>query len=121
MLMGDDKDQYPLFSLRDGAVFNLDDAALRGRLIRAGIPENKVEALVAVYRGDHPKDSPTDLYFRISTDRGARRNTVRQAELKLEQGKGDVHLWYCPWDTPLAEGTKKIRAFHTWCNANPAR
>ena len=41
------------------------------------------------------------------------RNAIRQAELKLEQGKGEVYMWYCQWNTPLAEGTKRIKAFHT--------
>lgn len=113
MLIGNDKDESTLFALRDEALFRLDDSGLRERLIKAGIPEGKVSDLLTVYRRDHPKDSPTDLYFRISTDRGARRNAVRQAELKLEQDKADVYMWYCQWDTPLAEGTKRIKAFHT--------
>jgi para-nitrobenzyl esterase len=113
MLIGNDKDESTLFALRDEALFSLDDVGLRGRLIKAGIPEDKVKDLLAAYRRDHPNDSPTDLYFRISSDRGARHNAVRQAELKLEQGKGEVYMWYCQWDTPLAEGTKRIKAFHT--------
>lgn len=113
MLIGNDKDESTLFSLRDEALFRLDDSALRGRLINAGIPEDKLKDLLAAYRRDHPNDSPTDLYFRISSDRGARRNAIRQAELKTAQGKGEVYMWNCQWDTPLAEGTKRIKAFHT--------
>jgi para-nitrobenzyl esterase len=113
MLIGNDKDESTLFSLRDDALFNLDDAGLRERSIKAGIPEGEVDSLLALYRRDHANESPTDLYFRISTDRGARRNAIRQAELKLEQGKANVYMWYCQWNTPLSEGDKKIRAFHT--------
>lgn len=113
MLIGNDKDESTLFSLRDESLFSLDDAGLRGRLIKSGIPEEEVEPLLGLYRRDHPKDSATELYFRISTDRGARRNAIRQAELKLEQGKANVYMWYCQWNTPLAEGDKKIGAFHT--------
>ena len=113
MLIGNDKDESTLFSLRDEALFSLDDSALRGRVIKAGFPENKVKELLAVYRRHHPNDSPTDLYFRISTDRGARRNAILQAEMKLEQGKGEVYMWYCQWNTPLAEDKKRIKAFHT--------
>ena len=113
MLIGNDKDESTLFSVRDEALFSLDDAGLRSRVVRAGIPEGEVDSLVALYRRDHPGESPTDLYFRISTDRGARRNAVRQAELKLEQGKANVYLWYCQWNTPLGEGKLKMKAFHT--------
>jgi len=36
---------------------------------------------------------------------------VKQAELKLVQGKGNVFLYYFQWNTPLDGG--KLRAFHT--------
>jgi para-nitrobenzyl esterase len=113
MLVGNDKDESSLFALRDEALFTLDDAGLRSRIVKDGIPEGEVESLLALYRRDHPNDGPTDLYFRISTDRGARRNAVKQAELKLEQGRATVYMWYCQWNTPLGEGSKKIRSFHT--------
>jgi para-nitrobenzyl esterase len=113
MLIGNDKDESSLFSLQDEALFSLNDTDLRARVIKAGIAEPDVDALLALYRRDHPKDSPTDLYFRISTDRGARRNATRQTELKAEQGKAPVYAWYCQWNTPLAEGKKKIKSFHT--------
>lgn len=113
MLIGGDKDEGSLFALRDESLFSLDDAALRERIVKAGIPETDVSSLLALYRRDHPHDNPTDLYFRIATDRGARRNAVKQAELKLEQGKGNVYMWYCQWNTPLGEGEKKIKSFHT--------
>jgi para-nitrobenzyl esterase len=113
MLIGNDKDESSLFSLQDEALFRLDDAGLRARIVKAGIAEGDVDALLALYRRDHPKDNPTDLFFRISTDRGARRNATRQAELKVEQGKANVYVWYCQWNTPLTDGTKKIKSFHT--------
>jgi para-nitrobenzyl esterase len=113
MIIGGDKDESSLFSLQDEALFTLDDVGLRARLTKAGIPEANVEPLVTLYRRDHPADSSADLYFRISTDRGARRNAVRQAELKLGQRKAKVYMYYCQWDTPLAQGNMKIKSFHT--------
>ncbi|HVW84545.1 MAG TPA: carboxylesterase family protein [Bryobacteraceae bacterium] len=113
MIIGGDKDESSLFSLQDKTLFTLDQAGLRARLVQAGIPESKVDGLLALYRRDHPADSPTDLYFRISTDRGARHNAVRQAELKAEQGKANVYMYYCQWDTPLAQGEMRIKSFHT--------
>ncbi|MFN7923232.1 MAG: carboxylesterase family protein [Bryobacteraceae bacterium] len=113
MMIGNDKDESSLFSLKDEELFGLDNAALERRLVAAGIPEGEVGKLLAVYRRDHPSESPSDLYFRISTDRGARYNAVRQAERKLAQGKASVHMWYCQWNTPLGDGKFRIRSFHT--------
>jgi para-nitrobenzyl esterase len=111
MIIGNCKDESTLFALRDEALFKLDDAGLRERVVKDGIPENEVDKLLAAYRKDHPKDTPSDTFFRMSTDRGARRNAVKQAELKIEQGKAGVYLYYFAWDTPIADG--KIKAFHT--------
>ena len=113
LLVGNDKDESTLFSVRDEALFSLDNAGLRSRLVTAGIPEGDVDSLLSVYHRDHPSDSPADSYFRISTDRAARRNATRQAELKAEQGKAAVFAWYCQWNTPLGEGKIKIKSFHT--------
>jgi para-nitrobenzyl esterase len=113
MLIGNDKDESTFFSLQDEALFALDDAALRARLLKAGLAERDLDSLAALYRRDHPTDSPTDLYFRISTDRGARRNATLQAERKAEQGKANVFMWYCQWNTPLGQGNMKIKSFHT--------
>jgi para-nitrobenzyl esterase len=111
MIIGNCKDESTLFALRDEALFTLDDAGLRERVVKDGIPENEVDKLLAAYRKDHPKDTPSDIFFRMSTDRGARRNAVKQAELKIEQGKAGVYLYYFAWNTPIADG--KIKAFHT--------
>lgn len=113
MLIGNDKDEGTLFALRDEALFSLDVSSLRARVVKAGIAEADVDALLSLYRRDHPKETPTELYFRIATDRGARRNAIRQTELKVEQGKANVYAWYFQWNTPLGEGAKKIRSFHT--------
>ena len=111
MIIGNDKDESTLFSLRNEALFKLDEPGLRDELIKAGVPEDKVDPLIALYQRNHPAESPSDLYFRISTDRGARTNATKQAELKCEQGKANVFLYYFQWNTPLADG--KIKAFHT--------
>jgi para-nitrobenzyl esterase len=110
MIIGNCKDESTLFS-QNQALFSLDDASLRDALVKAGLPDDKVDPLLTLYKRDRPKENPTDLYFRISADRGARRNTVQQAELKIAQGKGDVYIYYFQWDTPIEGG--KLRAWHT--------
>ena len=64
-----------------------------------------------MYHRDHPRDTPSDIWFRFSTDREARWNAVRQAELKIERGKANVFMYYFAWDTPC--GGSRLKAFHT--------
>ena len=111
LLVGNCKDESTLFSRSDQGLFSLDEAGLKVALIKKGIPGEKVDLLLALYHRDHPKESPSDLYFRISTDRGARQNAAKQAELKLAEGKANVFVYYFQWNTPLDGG--KLRAFHT--------
>ena len=111
LIIGNCKDESTLFSKEDEELFHLDEAGLRDRMLKAGIPASMVAPLLAAYYRDHPKDTPSDIYFRISTDRGARWNAVRQAELKIAQGNANVYLYYFAWDTPVAGG--KFKAFHT--------
>jgi para-nitrobenzyl esterase len=111
LMIGNDKDEMSLFSLGNENLYKLDESGLRAELIKAKVPVDKADALLTLYKRDHPKESASDLYFRIATDRGARYNAARQAELQLARGKAKVFMYYCQWNTPLADG--KIRAFHT--------
>jgi para-nitrobenzyl esterase len=111
LLLGSCKDESTLFSLNDQAVFSLDWETLRSREIKAGIREDKVDVLLARYRADYPKDSPSDLYFRIAGDRGLREKAQAQANAKFDQNAGDVFLYYFAWNTPIDGG--RLRAFHT--------
>jgi para-nitrobenzyl esterase len=113
MIIGTCKDESTLFSGGEPALFSLDEAGLRERVIKSGIPEADAGPLLAAYRRDHPKDSPTDIYFRISSDRGARHHATRQAELKVEQNAGNVFMYYFSWNTPCVQGNFPLRAFHT--------
>jgi len=111
LLIGCCKDEITLFSLPDSTLFALDWPGLKEREIKSGIPASAVDAIIGKYRQDYPSDSPSDLYFRIGTDKGFRSNAIAQAEAKLAQKSGTVHMYYFAWNTELAEG--KLRAFHT--------
>lgn len=111
LLVGNCKDEATLFSMGDSALFSLDWDALKDREVKTGVSGEKVEAIIARYRADYPKDSPSDLYFRIASDRGARSNAIAQAETKVQQGSGDVYMYNFAWDTPIDGG--RLRAFHT--------
>ncbi len=111
MIIGCCKDEATLFSLGRPELYALDWAGLRTALVQSGIAEADVEPLLALYRRDHPHESPSDLYFRIRTDRTLRPRAVRQAELQLAQGAANVYMYYFSWNTPCGEG--RVRAFHT--------
>jgi para-nitrobenzyl esterase len=95
----------------DQALFDLDEPGLRDRLVQTGISDAAVDELLALYHRDHPQDSPSDLYFRIGADRGARTRLLAQVGRKVEQGKANVYVYQFDWPTPTAEG--KLKAFHT--------
>ncbi len=111
MIIGNCKDETTLFSLKNQALFHLDERELRVALVNAGVPAEKVDSLLALYHRDHPKDTPSDLYFRIASDRGMRQHVAQQAELQLAQGKAKVFVYYFQWSTPVLGG--ELRAFHT--------
>jgi para-nitrobenzyl esterase len=111
MIIGNCKDESSLFVLNNESLYSLDEAGLRAALVESGLPDTMLDRLVTLYHRDHPKESPSDLYFRISTDHGPRRSVAKQAELQLANGNASVYIYYFQWNTPLVDG--KVRAFHT--------
>ena len=111
MLIGCCKDEFTLFLPADADLFRLDEAGLRRALAERGFPAAELDPLLAAYRRSHPEESPSDLFFRISTDRGARWNAVQQAERQMARGKANVYLYSFEWNVPFEDG--RIRAFHT--------
>ena len=110
MIIGNYQDEMTLFT-PDQTLFNLDEAGLRDRVVKAGIPESDAREIIALYHRDHPKENPSDIYFRMASDRAARSHAVTQAERRIAQGKAHVYMYHFEWNTPLLDG--KLRAFHT--------
>jgi para-nitrobenzyl esterase len=98
-------------SLFDQTGFNLDETGLRDSLMRVGIPGAKVDRLLSLYHRGHPQENPSELYYRIGADRGARTRLIVQAERKIEQGEASVYVYQFDWKTPAGDG--KLGAFHT--------
>lgn len=113
MIIGNCQDEATLFTLPspDQTVFSLDEAGLHDHVVKAGIPEPDAGRILALYHRDHPSETPSDIYFRMASDRGARQNAVTQAERRMAQGKANVYMYHFEWNTPLLDG--KLRAFHT--------
>src|SRR5208283_885764 len=85
LLIGNCKDETTLFSLGDAGLFSLDWPTLRERELQTRISKDEIDHIIGKYREDYPKDSASDLYFRIGADRGFRTNAIAQAESKLVQ------------------------------------
>ena len=111
LLVGNDKEEARVFSIGDPALFSLDWDTLKQRVIKSGIPEDKVDGVIAKYRELHPTETASDIYFILAADRGARSNAIYQAKAKLKQGSGDVYMYYFAWSTPIYDG--KLKSFHT--------
>jgi para-nitrobenzyl esterase len=117
VIVGSCKDEGTIFALPNMALFNLDWESLQswltkpGTLNSPGIPGAAVKDVIDAYRQDFPNESASDVYFRIQSDRGARRNAIAQAGMKAAQNAGGVYMYYFAWNTPLLDG--KLRAMHT--------
>jgi para-nitrobenzyl esterase len=110
LLVGCTEFEATFFSLRDSAAFTLDDAGMRARVLTM-FGEAQAPRLIDAYRQAHPAATPSELYFRLYTDRLVRRSTVRLAERKARQGRAPVHLYLFAWQSPALGG--KLRSPHT--------
>jgi para-nitrobenzyl esterase len=111
LIIGTCQDETSLFRLQEPRLYSLDWSSLRAQELKEGIPHAIVDDLIKQYRTDYPTDSPSDLYFRISSDRLFRKNAIAQAQAKVSQNAGDVYMYYFAWNTGLDGG--RLRAFHT--------
>jgi para-nitrobenzyl esterase len=114
MIIGTCKDETAwLIGNRDTSTFTLDEARLRSKLTdNLALPSSDIEELIGIYRKSHPEaKTPSDLFFLISSDRGARMNAITQAERKTEQNKAPAYMYYFTYNTPILDG--RFRAFHT--------
>lgn len=111
MIVGTCKDEGTLFSVENTALFALDWNGLRAKIVQNGIPEGVVDSIIASYRKDYPKETASDIYFRIGPDRGVRRSAITQSEMKVAQKSGNVYMYLFAWNTPTDNG--RLRAWHT--------
>jgi len=110
ILVGCTEYEATLFYLRDEAAFMLDEAGLRAR-VRDMVGDADADRLIAVYSKARPGATPSDVFFRVATDRIFRRDTIRLAERKSAQGAAPAYLYYFAWKSPALSG--RLRAPHT--------
>ena len=83
-------------------IFNLDEAALRQRIATAlGDKADQVDHVIAVYRKNRPKASPTDLYIAITTGMGMWANAIKLAERKVAQNGAPVFMYMFAYESEV--------------------
>jgi para-nitrobenzyl esterase len=110
VIVGCNSHEQTFFALRDEAAFQLSLEQLRERVVSmAGA--DAATRVIDTYKRAWPDQSPSELYFRLATDRGMRMNSIRLAERKFQQGTARVYMYLFAWHSPALGG--KLRAHHT--------
>ncbi|MEN9706054.1 MAG: hypothetical protein RLZZ393_1933 [Pseudomonadota bacterium] len=106
LVIGGVRTEQTAFSLRDEALFKLDEAGLKTRLA-ASLGERTADAAIALYKRERPQASPSDLYFEIGSDRG-RTSAIAIASMKAQRhaAKQGAPAWLyeLTWNTPVFGG-----------------
>jgi para-nitrobenzyl esterase len=109
LLVGCTQFEATLFYIADRSVFALDDETLRRRLADVA-GDTQAARLIKAYQAAYPRDSASDVFFRITTDRMIRQNTITLAERKSAQ-PAPVYMYSFNWKSPALDGA--LRAPHT--------
>lgn len=83
--------------------FSLTEATLRTKLSGV-IPAARVEELIALHRQNEPDSTPSEIFFRLTTDLRNRVPSVQEAERKSIQKAGAVYMYVTEWRTPVDGG-----------------
>jgi para-nitrobenzyl esterase len=90
--------------------FDLDWLGLTTQLGKA-LPGQDVAKVIDGWRKRHPKASPSDLYFAITTEATMGLNASTLAVRKAEQGAAPAFLYRLEWETPIDGG--RMRSPHS--------
>jgi para-nitrobenzyl esterase len=110
LLVGCTRYEATLFYLRDDSAFSLDETGLRTR-VREMMDDSAAARAIETYKKASPGASASDIFLRIASDRLARRDAIRLAERKCEQGGAPIYMYLFAWDSPALDG--RLRSAHT--------
>jgi para-nitrobenzyl esterase len=86
-------------------LFVLDTAQLPVYVMQyAHVSRADAERLIALYRGDYPRASPSRLFFMITGDRTRGMQSILQAERKAALGQAPAYMYVFAWETPILAG-----------------
>ena len=102
IMVGTNQTETTYLQGSDASLFALDQAGLRRRL--TPLFGDRTDDVIGSYEKTHPRATPSQLYFIISTDAGMRRNAILLAERKAAQRRAPVYMYYLNWHTPVDGG-----------------
>jgi para-nitrobenzyl esterase len=107
MLIGTNLTEASYALGRDPAVLALDEAGVLERIKRV-LPEKDASNVLATYQRIYPSLAPSDLLFRVITDRGYFLDSTIQAERKAALGRAPAFAYSFYWQQPLAPGRTHV-------------
>jgi len=86
-------------------LFALDTARLPAYVMQyALVSRADAERLIAIYRSDYPRASPSRLFFMITGDRTRGIQSILQAERKAALAQAAAYMYVFAWETPILAG-----------------
>jgi len=86
-------------------LFALDEARLPAYVMRYGnVTRADAERLIALYRKDYPRISPSRLFFMVVGDRTRGMQSILQAERKAALATAAAYMYVFSWETPILAG-----------------
>lgn len=107
MLIGTNLTEVSFFMSRDPRLRNLKDEGAIEQ-IQSLVPANKAASVYATYQRAYPELSPTEILYRVGTDRGYFLDSTIQAALKVEQNSAPAFMYSFEWPQPLSEGKTHV-------------
>lgn len=101
MMIGTNLTEASFAMGRDPRVLKLDEAGVLER-IKQLVPADHAAHVLSTYKRIHPNLQPSDLLFRVATDRGYFLDSTIQGERKAQLGKAPAYVYSFDWPQPLA-------------------
>ena len=103
MMIGTNLTEASFAMGRDPKILALDDAGVLER-IKGLVPEQEATKVLETYKRVYPGMLPSDILFRVSTDRGYFLDSTIQAARKADLEQAPAFLYAFNWMQPLAPG-----------------
>ncbi|MCW8194854.1 carboxylesterase/lipase family protein [Proteobacteria bacterium 005FR1] len=107
MMIGSNLTETSFFMSRDPRVLTLDAAGVVER-VKNMVPAGKAGEVFAAYQRFYPGMEPSDILFRIATDRGYFLDSTIQGARKAEQKGAPAFVYSFEWEQPLTENRTHV-------------
>ncbi len=108
VIVGANRTEMTYFA--EDAAFQLDEAGMRDRVSEI-VGQDKLDAVVNVYRQANPDASPAEIYFLVFSDSRYVMQSITIAQRRAALGAGPTYLYYLTWET--AETGRGAMSPHT--------